>query len=378
MAAVAHPNVTYASDNTHGIATVYDWEYNDKHIKTIKHGIVWPSFGDEYTVPKNQGDQVKVQRLTALTVSTTPLAEVTPPDGQYMVKTALFLDVQEHGEAVYVSQRLQDQDADDNIDIAAELLGEWAANVLDLKRRADLCGGTNVWYVQDFAGDIDGADAGDVNGGISIELLEKMILYADDNRLRSWQPAITASTGVGTRPIPRGVPVIISSKHKFDLRNLIGETIGFTPAHLYPAEDRIHPMEVGSYDRLRFVLTDNPMIALGAGGATGAGTLFYDAGAAGACDVYSMVMVGKHAYATSKILALDLQEGDESDEAKEGAMMHGFARLYYKQPGSGGATGDPIDQVASVGTKFYDIGGLLITEHVLEVQTVCTRNGSTS
>lgn len=364
-------NVTYDSDNTNGITTAYAYEYDANYIDVISEYIVWPSFGDVYDVPKSMGDQVKVHRLTALTITQTvagipdTLTEATPPDGQYIVKTAIYLDVSQYGEAVFVSDRLEFQDMDPNIKIATELLGEWTANVRDYNARATLCGGSNVWYVDDEDSE-DGANTAAVNGAITKSLLEKMIRYADDNKMRPWKPAITATDGVGTTPLPKRIPVIITSKQKFDLRMLVGESNGFVPAHLYPSGDRIHVAEIGSYDCLAFVMTDNPQIELDAGGTTSPSVLYYSDDDTNV-DVHSMVMVGRHSYAVGKMLALDLQD-DHS---------HAFVEIFAKQLGSAG-TKDPIDQVASVGVKFYDIAGLLLTEHVLEVQTAVTINGTTS
>jgi len=366
-------NVTYASDDSNmDFDTAYAFEYDRDYISVVSEGIVWPSFGDEYSVPKSMGDQVKVHRLNALSITQTvagipdTLTEATPPDGQYLSKTVVMLDVSQYGEAVFVSDRLEFQDQDHNVGIAMELLGEWTANVLDYTARAELCSGTNVWYLDDHVGGIDGANTAAVAGTINKSVLEQMIRYADQNKMRAWKPAIVATDGVGTTPVPKGIPVIISARQKFDLRMLVGESNGFVPAHLYPSSERIHVMEIGSYDCLRFVMTDNPQVDLDAGVTTGASTLFYSDDDTN-IDVHSMVMVGRHSYAVGKKLALDLQ--DDHD--------HAFVQIIAKQLGSAG-TKDPIDQVASVGVKFYDIVGLLITEHVLEVQTAVSIFGTTS
>lgn len=365
-------NVTYESDGTHGITTAYAYKYDANYISVISERIVWPSFGDEYEVPKHMGDQVKVHRLSALTITqTTPgipdtLTEVTPPEGQYIVKTALYLDVKQYGEAVFISDRLEFMDYDNNIKIATELLGEWTANVRDYNARAKLCGGSNVWYVATEGDVTTGTETADVNGAVTQSLLEQMIRYADDHKMRRWKPAIKATDGVGTTPIPSGIPVIISSKIKFDLRNLVGEANGLVPEHLYPSNFRIHSGEVCAYDCLRFVMTDNPQIELDAGGATGAGTIYISDDDANV-DVHSMVMVGRHSYAVGMMLSLDLQDDHN----------HAFVEIIAKQLGSAG-TADPLNQIASVGVKFYDIMGLLLTEHVLEVQVAVTVAGTLS
>lgn len=344
-----------AGNTAAGHGTAYDYKYKADFIDTIGNYLVWSAFAQMEVNEEGWGDEQKLHRLSPLTAATTEATEGTPlaySEGADIVKSVVTLTMTQHHNAVFISDRLEFEDQDNNTEMAVGLLTEWAGNVVDLLARGYVTGGTVNWYASDSVGGYS-TTITDCVGTVNFPLFEKMIRYADLVKMRPWIESVPANPNFNTTGIPKGIPVICSPYQKADIRKLWGTGTLLDLVQHYPREDRIHPSEFAAYDCLRFCYADQYKETAGGGGTAGAGIKKTGA----AVDIHSMVMIGKGAYGSSKILGFDQQQTKEAP-----------FEIIRKQLGSAG-TADATNQVASVGVKFYYTGGVLIDEHILEVGT---------
>lgn len=359
MALQTRAQLESAGNTAAGHGTAYDYYYKSKFIGTLGNYLVWSAFAQMEEPMEGWGDEQKLHRLSPLTAATTGLTEGTPlaySEGADIVKSVVTLTMTQHGNAMFIADRLEFEDQDNNTEMAVDLLTEWSGNVVDLLARGYLAAGTVIWYATDDLGSY-GTAAAACAGKVNVPLFEKMIRYADLVKMRPWIESVPANPNFATQGIPKGIPVITSARQKHDVRQLWTQGGLLNLLQHYPREDRVHPSEYASYDALRFCYADQPLTYTGASGgaAPASGILSTDGSHS---DIHSMFMIGRGAYGSSKILGFDQQ-------ATEKAPFE----IIRKQRGSAG-TADALDQVASVGVKFYYVGGVLIDEHVLEVGTV--------
>ena len=361
MALQIRSQLEIAGDTAGTAGTAYNYLYKSKFIETIGNHLIYSAFAQMETAEEGWGDEQKLHRLWPLTPSTSGLTESTPlaySAGLDIVKSVVTLTMTQHGTAMFIGDRLEFEDKDNNTEMAVDLLTEWSGNVVDLLARGYLAANTVVWYATDALGGYS-TTLTDTAGRVNIPLFEKMIRYADLVKMRPWIESVPANPNFKTQGIPKGIPVIMSPRQKYDTRKLWSSTGLLNLIQHYPREDRIHPSEFAAYDMLRLCYADQYLATADAGAAPGSGVLSTTGSLA---DVHFMLMIGKGSYGSSKILGFDQQETKEAP-----------FEIIRKQRGSAG-TADALDQVASVGVKFYYVGGVLIAEHILKVGTVVSND----
>ncbi len=280
--------------------------------------LVHTKFAQVRDIPSKSGTNViRFRRYGNLSAATTPLSEGVTPSGSQLSTTDLTATVAQYGDYVTVSDLLEVTSEDPILMEAGEILGDQAGDTLDQLTR-DILNAGSVLARAGSRSSRDTIAAGDV---VTSTLVDAGVLALKTAKARKVTSIVEASTGYNTTPINASY---IAINHT-DLSARIKGFTGFVPVEKYPSQRTVMDGEYGYYNDTRFIETTNGKIFTGAG--------------ASSIDVYSVLLMGQHAYGTTRI----------SGEALKNII---------KPLGSGG-TSDPLDQRSTSGWKATFVAKIL-------------------
>lgn len=148
--------------NTYGGLSVEQKTFYERTLlKRLLPILVFMKYGQKKSIPKNQGDKVNFRRFNSLPKITTPLTEGVTPEGAALDITKIEAKVEQYGNFVRITDKLDMVGIDPVLTETAGLLGENAAETLDTIVRDEVCSGTSVMYAGGKA-NRDALAAGDV------------------------------------------------------------------------------------------------------------------------------------------------------------------------------------------------------------------------
>ncbi len=284
-------------------------------------------------IPKNSGTNViKFRRYSNLVAATTPLQEGTTPVGSQLSVTDITATVAQYGDFITVTDVVTYESQDAILMETAELLGDQAADTLDQLTRDILNAGTGVIYSGTANTQTIEVAAGDT---ISLENLDSAIANLKANNTRKISSMITASTGVGTMPILPAYIAIVHPVVGVKIKALAVASKQWVGVQQYPSQAGVIEGEIGSYEDIRFVETNNAKVKAGEGTA--------------GIDVYCTLVFGANAYGITRI----------SGEALKNIV---------KPLGSAG-TADPLDQRATSGWKGTFVAKILNEDFIQRIES---------
>ena len=235
-----------------------------------------------------------------------------------MTVTKQEAEVKQYGGFVSLSDQISMTAIDNVVVEATTAIGNQAGSTLDTISREALNAGTNVQYAE-----------GQVSS--RSELTAEMKLT-----VKAIKMAVRALKVQNTAKINGHYVAIIHPDCAYD----ITDDPRFIEAIKYKNPERIFEGEIGTLEGVRFIETTEAK-------------KFANAGASG-IDVYSTLLMGEHAYATTKI------EG-------------GGLETIVKALGSGG-TADPLNQRSTVGWKAMKVTEILSQQYMVRIETASTYN----
>lgn len=283
--------------------------------------LVHDQFGQARNIPKNGGKRIEFRRFEQLPKALTPLTEGVTPEGQTMTVTKLEAEVKQYGGYVSLSDQISMTAIDNVVVEATTSIGNQAGGTLDTISREALNAGTNVLYAE-----------GQVSSRAEIAADMKLTVKAI-------KMAVRALKVQNTQKINGHYVAIIHPDCSYDITN----DERFIEVVKYKNPERIYEGEIGTLEGVRFVETTEAK-------------KFVKAGAAG-IDVYSTLLIGANAYATTNI------EG-------------GGLETIIKPLGSGG-TSDPLNQRSTVGWKAMKVTEILSQQYMIRIETASTYNDHT-
>lgn len=292
--------------------------YDRNLLENAEPELVHDQWAQTRDIPKNGGKKIEFRRYEQLPKALTPLTEGVTPEGQDLSVATLEAEVKQYGGFVRLSDVLILTAIDNNIVEATDLIGSQAGLTLDTISREIMNAGTNVVY-----GD------GTVKSRNAITADMKL-------NFRIVKIAVRALEVQHAKKFDGYYAGIIHYDTKFDLT----EDERFIEVVKYKNPERIYKNEIGEIAGVRFVSTSEAKKFVGAG--------------AGGIDVYSTLIIGKNAYATTKV------EG-------------GGLKTIIKQLGSAG-TEDPLDQRATVGWKALKVTEILSEQYMVRIETASSFN----
>lgn len=292
--------------------------YDKNLLRYTKPHLVHDQFGQTRNIPKNGGKRIEFRRFEQLPKALTPLTEGVTPEGQTMTVTKQEAEVKQYGGFVSLSDQISMTAIDNVVVEATTAIGNQAGSTLDTISREALNAGTNVQYAE-----------GQVSS--RTELTAEMKLT-----VKAIKMAVRALKVQNTAKINGHYVAIIHPDCAYDIM----EDPRFIEVVKYKNPERIFNGEIGTLEGVRFIETTEAK-------------KFTNAGASG-IDVYSTLLLGENAYATTKI------EG-------------GGLETIVKPLGSGG-TADPLDQRSTVGWKAMKVTEILSQQYMVRIETASTYN----
>lgn len=292
--------------------------YDKNLLRYTKPHLVHDQFGQTRNIPKNGGKRIEFRRFEQLPKALTPLTEGVTPEGQTMTVTKQEAEVKQYGGFVSLSDQISMTAIDNVVVEATTAIGNQAGSTLDTISREALNAGTNVQYAE-----------GQVSS--RSELTAEMKLT-----VKAIKMAVRALKVQNTAKINGHYVAIIHPDCAYD----ITEDPRFIEVVKYKNPERIFNGEIGTLEGVRFIETTEAK-------------KFTNAGAS-EIDVYSTLLLGENAYATTKI------EG-------------GGLETIVKPLGSGG-TADPLNQRSTVGWKAMKVTEILSQQYMVRIETASTYN----
>lgn len=245
--------------------------------------LVLSKFGQSKPLPRNKSDNIKFRRPIPLAINLTPLVEGVTPLGQQMRYEDVPVTIQQYGDVIKITDKVEDLSEDPVLMDASTLSGEQAAETIEMVIWGVLKGGTNVIYV-------NGTQRTDVNSVLSLNALRKASRTLKSNRGRQHTSMLSASPNYGTSPIEGGYIAFGHTDIEADVRNLPG----FIPVAEYGSRRALCPEELGTVENMRFILS--PLLEpFEDGGGTAATNSTKTTGGT-AADIYPLIITAKEAY----------------------------------------------------------------------------------
>lgn len=292
--------------------------------------------GQNKKVPKNNGDNVvyarylpygatstnaNTQNRPAVTASLHILSEGVTPSADTLTRVDVTATLQEYGCLYAVSNKAVDMYEDD---IPAEMkkqCGERVGLLREMIRYGALKAGTNAYYS-------GGSSRATVDNIITNTLLSKIARNLMANHTEPVTGILAASPNFNTTPVEAAFLVFCHTDVEHDIRALDG----FKHVSEYGQRKVVHPLELGSVGRFRFIVSPELAPYTDAGGAVAGLGLVSTTGTS--ADVYPVIVVGEDAW------------GDVALRGKESIDPT------WLPPGTKDKN-DPLGQRGYIGARFY-------------------------
>lgn len=250
-------------------------------------------FGQQQPIPKNKTQTIRLRRYNALPPSTVPLVEGVTPAADNIIATDVQAQLQQYGRRTQITDVIMDTHEDPVLQQYSEIMGELAGQTMEMVIYNVLKAGTNVLY----SGSSNGLRTG-VNSAVTTTVLNRSIRALKRQNAKLVTRMLAATDKVGTAPIRAGFIAFCHPDVQTDLENLTG----WKDKSEYGTYSVVSENEIGSFKEIRFCTSTLYSPFLLAGTANAGQTTFLTngngGGAAGACDVYPIVIVGADAFGT--------------------------------------------------------------------------------
>lgn len=317
-----------------------------KLLERGQYLMVCERFGQSDPQPKNATKTRKFRRYESLLRASAPLAEGIPPAGQKLTFTDIDCVLEQYGDAVKITDVIEDTHEDPVLDQTMKICGEQIAETVECLRINVLKAGTNVFYANGVA------SRALVTAAPSRGDFRK--IYRSFKRLKGKEISeiIKASPLISTEPVRSAYFAMGHTDLDADIRGIAG----FIPSENYSSSEKALEGEIGSIEGIRIILTAlfEPWLAAGV-----AGTTFLSGGVqvsgATACDVYPLIVVARDAYAIVPL---------QGKEAVTPAVIN---------PNTPSKS-DPLGQVGYVSWKTYQTACILNQNWIARLECAATAN----
>jgi N4-gp56 family major capsid protein len=254
----------------------------------------------QYDIPKNKSDTLVVRSWVpygatvaapntwTVTAESHITQEGVTPDADTIVARDVNLTLNQYMCLYALTDRDYDLYEDDVAEAMKEQVGERMGLVAEMAVYGKMKAGTNKF----FAG--GGSNRASVNSAITSNLCSKVVRSLEANHAKKINSWLSPSPNVGTSSVEKGFVWFTHTDSEFDIRQLPG----FTPTADYGQRSIMCEEELGSYQKMRFVLSAELYPYLNAGAAVGATGLKAQSNNV---DVYPNIVLAKDAFAQLKL-----------------------------------------------------------------------------
>jgi N4-gp56 family major capsid protein len=252
-----------------------------KHAEPV---LILSKMGATKVLPSKSSPTIKFRRPIPFPVSTVPLAEGVSPTPQKLAYEDVTVTVRQYGAVTEFSDWIIEIAEDDVLRDAIMLHGEQAGATVEQIVYAAVKGGTNVFYA-------NGATRTAVNTPITLNKQRAVVRGLNKQKAKPITRILGPSVNYRTFAVEAAFVAVAHTDLESDIRNLPG----FKTTAEYGQRTPISPMEIGSVENVRYVLSPDLAPFPNAGGAAG-GTMVSTGGAQ--ADVYPIIYFGMDAFAS--------------------------------------------------------------------------------
>lgn len=304
---------------------------------------------------QRNGNTIVFRRIAALPFATAALTEGIPPSGRQISKTDITATIQQWGDYVTLTDLIKATVEHPILNDTNRVLGEQAAQTIDILMRNEANAGTQVIYGGGVAARSSLANRTHL---ISTATLDRAIRFLQQQNAGTFTRMIRASTQVSTFPMRPAFWAIVHPDIWFTLQHLAG----VIPVEQYAGSSEVLEMEVGGYKNLRFLMT-----TLQGGGSTG-GAIQAGGAAHGGADVMG---TGTPAGGTNADVYITTVFGTE---AIASVPLDGMSLQNIIKPLGSAGSADPLNQICTSGWKHTGTRKRLNENFMVRIETTGAGN----
>ncbi|MCK9517996.1 MAG: N4-gp56 family major capsid protein [Kiritimatiellae bacterium] len=314
-----------------------------KLLERGQYAMVLERFGQTDPQGQHKTKTRKWRRYLSLPAAIAPLAEGISPAGQRLSYVDVTATLEQYGDMVKVSDVVMDTHEDPVLNETVKILGEQAAETVELLRFNVLKGGTNVYY----PGTATTRET--VNSPVTRAVLRQVVRGFSRNKARRISEIVKASAKISTEPVASAYFAVCHTDLDSDIRGVVG----FVPVEQYSNSDKAIPNEIGKVENIRFVTSAllEPWLAA-ATSSSGSTYLTNGASGTGYPDVYPILVFARDAYAIVPL---------------QGKNSVSIAVVNPKP-----VHGDELGQSGFASWKTYQTGAILNQLWMARVEVACT------
>ena len=300
---MAYTNTDTNMTGSSGLSAGMQEYYNRQLLEDMEPLLVHLQFGTEYRMPPNNGLSMQLRKVLPVDTNTTALSEGNPGDGTMVAETEVTMQLEQYGDYARYSDKLLLAHLDANVLNSVKLFADAGARSIDALVRDELATCSNVIY----AGGKTARNALTTADKMTSDLLLDAVKVLKKNNARRFGSDYVAIIGP-------------------DVWRDFWDDDRFTKVTQYQDREKVYSGEVGRIGGVRLVESTEAKV--------------FEKAGSGSIDVASVIVLGQGAYAYT---------------SWKGANP----RVIVKPAGSAG-TGDPLDQISTVGWKMDGFGVKLI------------------
>ncbi len=239
-------------------------------------------FGQARPLPRKQSDTIVLRRFERFPYTPTPLTEGVTPSARQLTTTDIPAVLQQYGDRIQITDKILDTHEDPVMREGMDILGEQAAQMLELVRFYAIRGGTNVFYINNHTA------RDQVDGPLTLELQRKVMRQLKRQDARKITRVVRSTPSYATQNVNAAYIAVCHPDVENDIRDLKG----FVPVEDY-GQIPPYEMEVGKCEDMRY-LTSTILESWEDAGAAAGETLVSTGGTN--ADVYPILYIASDAY----------------------------------------------------------------------------------
>ena len=240
---MANKSVMTTTQAPHGV-NIY---LQKQALKTIDKFIVHARWGQDATLPQNEGETIKWIRWAALTAQTTPLVETEDPNAILATRSDLSVQLQEYGAWMQLSSKLKMTGLKGTQAQLTERLGKQLQLTIDTLCRNVIAGGASTTTCS------NGSGTATLPNKTDIDTVTRT-MYNDGA-----EPITGIVSGKTTQGSSPQLPAYIGIAHTLAMTRLQNVS-GFLSIKNY-ANTTPYPMEWGQTGMVRWLITNNGYVS---------------------------------------------------------------------------------------------------------------------
>ncbi len=243
--------------------------------------LVLEKFGQSRPLPRKHSDTVKFRRYERFPIHPTPLTEGVTPSARKLTTTDIPAQLHQYGDRIEITDVIMDTHEDPVMQEGMDILGEQAAQMLEVVRFYALRGGTNVYYASGVA------SRAEVVAPINLAFQRNVTRQLKRQDARTITRVVRSTPNFNTENVAASFIAMCHPDLENDLRDMPGWTSTENYGSLPPYEN-----EIGKCESIRYLTSTIFEPWIDAGGASD--DVLSDGGSK--ANVYPVLYVSADAY----------------------------------------------------------------------------------